>query len=344
MTRRLDRPAGWPLAPPVAARTPRARRGVRAGTNDESLADGGEYRVPAGLVAQFERYAVHDGPGIRTVVYLKGCPLRCLWCHSPETQASHPELAIRGDRCIRCGTCVVMCRHGAAVEGRASFDVRREACRACGTCAAECPTGARELVGRRLTVADVVAVAERDRPFYDESGGGVTVSGGEPLAQPAFVEGLLRACRGRGIHTVVETCGVAADHVLARVALCTDLFLYDLKLMDERRHREVTGASNRPVLDNLARLVAGGARVRVRLPLVPGVNDDEENLEATARFLVSLGLRELDLLPYHRAGLAKYARLGRAYPLPNVQPPPEEMVEAAVGRFARVGLAARVGG
>ncbi len=300
--------------------------------------------MPAGLVAQFERYAVHDGPGIRTVVYLKGCPLRCLWCHSPETQASSPELAIRGDRCIRCGACVVVCRHDAAVEGPASFDVRREACRACGACAAECPTGARALVGRRLTVADVVAVVERDRPFYDESGGGVTVSGGEPLAQPAFVEALLRACRGRGIHTAVETCGVAAEHVLARVAPVTDLFLYDLKLMDERRHRQVTGVSNRAVLDNLARLVASGARVRVRLPLVPGVNDDEENLEATARFLASLGLRELDLLPYHRAGLAKYARLGRAYALPDLPPPSAEAVEAAVARFGRAGVAVRVGG
>ncbi len=300
--------------------------------------------MPSGLVAQFERYAIHDGPGIRTVVYLKGCPLRCLWCHSPETQVPQPELVVRGDRCIRCGTCVVACRHEAAVETAEGFGVRRDACRACGTCADECPTGARELVGRRLTVADVLEVVERDRPFYDQSGGGVTVSGGEPLAQPAFLEAFLRACRERRLHTAVETCGVAARRTLDRVAPFTDLFLYDLKLMDDERHRRATGASNQAVLENLVRLVAGGARVRVRVPLVPGFNDDAENLEATARFVVSLGLRELDLLPYHRAGIAKYGRLGRPYALPETPPPSAAQMAEAVARLAQAGVDARVGG
>lgn len=302
----------------------------------------GASSLPAGLVTQFERYAVHDGPGIRTVVYLKGCPLRCLWCHSPETQAPYPELAIRVDRCLRCGTCVAVCRHQAPVETPAGFEVRRDRCRACGSCALECPTGTRELLGRRLTVPEVLAVVERDRPFYDASGGGVTVSGGEPLAQPAFVEALLRACRDAGIHTAVETCGMGALRTLERIAPVTDFFLYDLKLMDDCRHRRVTGGSNRPILENLERLAAGGSRVRVRLPLVPGVNDDEENLDAIARFLVSLGLRELDLLPYHRAGIAKYARLGRAYGLPETRPPSPEALEEVVDRLGQAGVAVRV--
>jgi pyruvate formate lyase activating enzyme len=297
-----------------------------------------------GTIAQFERYAVHDGPGIRTVVYLKGCPLRCLWCHSPETQSGKSEVAIRGDRCIRCGTCVDTCEHGAVVDAGTYYDVERGACALCAECAALCPTGARDVIGRAMTVDEVVAELERDTVFFDESGGGVTISGGEPLMQPEFVGALVEACRARRLHTAVETCGAGDSEALARIATNTDLFLYDLKLMDDERHRRATGASNRVILENLERLVRLGANVRVRFPLVPGVNGDEGNVEALGAFVASLGLPGLDVLPYHRAGIAKYRRLGRTYPLPDVHPPSNGTLEAAVERLAGLGLTVHVGG
>jgi pyruvate formate lyase activating enzyme len=301
-------------------------------------------KVLQGTIVQFERYAVHDGPGIRTVVYLKGCPLRCLWCHSPETQVAEPEVGIRGDRCIRCGTCVMTCEHGAVVDADTYYDVDRRACALCAECAALCPTGAREVIGRALTVAEVVAEIERDTVFYDESGGGVTISGGEPLMQPEFVHALLQACRARRLHTAVETCGAGDPAALLALAPHTDLFLYDLKMMDDERHRRVTGASNRVILENLERLVARGANVRVRFPLVPGVNDDQENVVMLGRYVASLGLRGLDLLPYHRAGIAKYRRLGRLYLLPDAAVPSNGTVGAAVERLAGLGLNVLVGG
>jgi pyruvate formate lyase activating enzyme len=300
--------------------------------------------VLQGTIVQFERYAVHDGPGIRTVVYLKGCPLRCLWCHSPETQSPEPEVGIRGDRCIRCGTCVGACGHDAVVDAGAYYDVDRGACALCAECAALCPTGARDVIGRAMTVDEVVAEIERDTVFYDESGGGVTISGGEPLLQPDFVGALLEACRSRRLHTAVETCGAGDPAALLGLAAHTDLFLYDLKMMDDERHRRVTGASNRVILENLALLVARGANVRVRVPLIPGVNDDEENVAAIGRYVASLGLRGLDVLPYHRAGIAKYRRLGRMYLLPDVQAPSNGTLGAAVEQLAGLGLNVIVGG
>ena len=220
----------------------------------------------------------------------------------------------------------------------------RGACALCEECAAICQTGARDVIGRAMTVDEVVAEIERDTVFYDESGGGVTISGGEPLMQPEFVGALLEACRCRRLHTAVETCGAGDPDALLGLAVHTDLFLYDLKMMDDERHRRVTGASNRVILENLARLVSRRANVRVRFPLVPGVNDDEENVAAIGRFVASLGLRRLDVLPYHRAGIAKYCRLGRAYPLPDTPAPSNGTVGAAVERLAGLGLNVLVGG
>jgi pyruvate formate lyase activating enzyme len=300
--------------------------------------------VQHGTVVQFERYAIHDGPGIRTVVYLKGCPLRCPWCHSPETQSPRPEVAIRSDRCIRCGTCLATCDHDAVVETIEGFDVDRDACQLCAECAAMCPTGAREIVGRTMTVGQVLAELERDVPCYDQSGGGVTISGGEPFMQPVFLEALAAKCRAHSLHTAIETCGLGDPDVFDRVAPYTDLFLYDLKLMDDERHRRITGGSNHVVFDNLARLVARGAKVRVRFPLIPGVNDDDENIVAMGAFVSSLGLSEVDILPYHRAGIAKYQRLGRPYDLPDVQPPSRGALVGVVGRLSRFGVSAHAGG
>ena len=302
---------------------------------------------PTGVVFRIARYSVHDGPGIRTTVFLKGCPLRCLWCHSPESQRRPPELLVHPDRCIGCGTCLTVCPHHAAVriDGRADGrSVPGPSCVACGTCVASCPQRARQVVGWRATVAQVLTEIEKDRSFYDESAGGVTFSGGEPLAQPGFLRALLAACRARDIRTAIETSGYAPRSAFAAIQPFVDLFLYDVKLMDDRRHRAATGVSNRRVLSNLQALVADGARPRLRIPLVPGVNDDADNLQAVGRFVRTLGMNEVDLLPYHRAGLAKYARLNRPYLLADTPEPTTVDIDRAKDLFRQSGVSAHVGG
>jgi pyruvate formate lyase activating enzyme len=293
-----------------------------------------------GIVFDIRRFSIHDGPGIRTAVFLKGCPLRCAWCHNPEGLSAAPEVVWRGERCTRCGTCLATCpEHALAWEGNAPvLDAYR--CTLCGECADVCYAEAREVLGRQMTVEHVLAAVERDRPFYEESGGGVTFSGGEPLAQPEFLLKLLRGSRASGLHTVLDTCGYAAWDVVDRVRPHVDLFLYDLKLMDDERHRRATGVANGPVLDNLRGLSQAGARLTVRFPLVPGVNDDDENVRATAAFLAALpGPPPVTVLPYHGLGADKYRRLGRDYALREVAGPSAERVRAVAGMLRGYGLA-----
>jgi pyruvate formate lyase activating enzyme len=300
--------------------------------------------VLQGTIFHLARYAIHDGPGIRTVVFLKGCPLRCWWCHSPESQLPGPELLVRRDRCIRCGQCLAACPHHAIHDGGDGFETLTGECALCGTCAAVCPTGAREIAGRRVTVSELLAEIERDVVFYDQSGGGVTFSGGEPLAQAAFLEAMLAACRERAIHSAIETSGFAPIDRFQAVAALADLVLFDVKLLDDERHRRVTGVSNRIILENLARLARWHRAVRVRVPLVPGVNDAPSDLDAIGRLLASLGLHAVDVLPYHTAGAAKYARLGRPYRLAGAPPPSSDVVAGAVRALEASGLAVHVGG
>ncbi|OFW08013.1 MAG: hypothetical protein A3H96_24200 [Acidobacteria bacterium RIFCSPLOWO2_02_FULL_67_36] len=295
-------------------------------------------------ITRIDRSAVHDGPGVRTVVFFKGCPLRCEWCHSPETQAASPAIALYHERCIGCGSCMAACTNAAVtfVDGR--HGVLRSRCRVCGECGDACPSGAREVIGRVVSVDDVMDAIERDVVFYDQSGGGVTASGGEPLLQAPFVEALLKHCRERGIATAVETCGLAPSGALLSVAPWTDLFLFDLKLMDAVRHRRVTGRSNRQILYNLRLLASRHRNVRIRFPLIPGVNDDPENLAATGAFLSSLGVTQLDVLPYHRGGVAKYERLDRQYALLDLAAPSAEEVDGTIAALTRHGLDVRIGG
>lgn len=285
-----------------------------------------------GNVFNIMRFAVNDGPGIRTTVFLKGCPLHCLWCHNPESILPGPELFIRPDRCIRCGACLEVCEHGAIRGDEGALMTARELCIRCGRCVDACCSGARELVGREMTPDEVLTVISRDTVFYDESGGGATFSGGEPLLQHEFLLALLEGCRDRGIHTAVDTSGYAAPAVLDAVAEAADLLLYDVKLFDEERHRRFTGVSNRVILENLRRLVARGARVIVRVPLIPGINDDEDNIRQTGRFVASLGgITQIDVLPYHDTGIAKYQRLGEVFQLQSAgRPTPARVDEAAV--------------
>ena len=300
---------------------------------------------PTGTVFRIARYAVHDGPGIRTTVFLKGCPLRCWWCHSPESQALREELVLKTDRCTRCGTCLPFCpEHAIQPAGDGGFVTDRDACARCGTCVRVCPSGAREMAGRLYTASELMSEIVKDILFFDESGGGVTFSGGEPLMQPAFLEAVLERCRDLRIHTAVDTCGLADQDALARISALTNLFLFDLKVADDERHREVTGVANERILANLRLLASAGAAVRIRVPLVPGVNDDQANIEAIGRLVASLGLARVDVLPYHRAGIAKYDRLNKEYLLPDTQPPSEAALAATVSTLEGFGLRVHVGG
>jgi pyruvate formate lyase activating enzyme len=289
-------------------------------------------------VFNIQRYSLHDGPGIRTTVFLKGCPARCLWCHNPESQSFAPEVFVLETRCASCGTCAAVCPHGAPPPGSGL-------CTACGACVEVCPAGARQLAGREMTVAAVVDEVLRDRVFYEESGGGVTFSGGEPLAQPEFLAALLAKCRAAGIHTAVDTCGFSSRERLLALAPLVDLFLFDVKLVDDSRHRALTGLPAAPILDNLRSLAAVHANVWIRVPVVPGHTDAEADVAATAALVADLPrVRRVSLLPYHRTGTPKLRRLGRTSPLDALAPPSPGRLETLAELFRERGLAVQIGG
>ncbi len=264
--------------------------------------DSNSYR---GLIFNIQRFSIHDGPGIRTVVFFKGCPLRCLWCHNPEGQIMRKEMVIWDDRCIECKTCVKTCPNS-AVEDPSK-------CVLCGECVKECPSGAREITGKEMTIEEIIMKIEKDRVFYEQSGGGVTFSGGEPLSQYDFLITLLKKCKDKGIHTAIETCGYSEWDILLSVSKYTDLFLYDIKVMDDESHRKFTGVSNKKILENLKKLSSNYKNIVVRIPVVPGVNDNLENIDKTADFIASLGIKYAHLLPFHKGGVEKYRRLRRDY-------------------------------
>ncbi len=293
--------------------------------------------APGGRVFNVQRYSLHDGPGIRTTVFLKGCPARCLWCHNPESQSFAPEVLVVETRCAHCGTCAGACAHGAPPPGS-------PLCAACGACAEACPTGARQLAGRETTVDAVLEEVRRDRVFYEESGGGVTFSGGEPLAQPEFLAALLAACRADSLHTAVDTCGFSPRERLLAIVPLVDLFLFDVKLVDDARHLSLTGLPAAPILANLRALSAAGANLWIRVPIVPGHTDGDDDLAATADLVAGLpGVRRVSLLPYHRAGAPKAHRLGREYVLDTLAPPPPERLESLAALFRERGLPVQIG-
>jgi pyruvate formate lyase activating enzyme len=297
----------------------------------------------AGTVFNLMRFAVSDGPGIRTTVFLKGCPLACLWCHNPESQKPAPEAMIAEERCIVCGECVEACHHQAntMVQGKAVRDA--EKCEICGECCERCPTEARRIVGHRTTVQELMKVIVRDRIVYEESGGGVTFSGGEPLMQAGFLYEMLSACRGEGIHTTVDTCGFAPAETFARIAEAADLLLFDLKVMDDERHRQFTGVGNTIILENLSAAARSGKAVIVRVPVLPGVNDGAVNIAATIEFLRSVGVSRVDLLTYHETGVEKYRRIDRGNWTAYV-PPTDLQMKRLREQFEAEGFSVRIGG
>ena len=263
-----------------------------------------------GQVFDIKHYAVHDGPGIRITIFLKGCPLNCVWCHSPESQSRSPELLTNQEKCIGCGTCVKACPVD-AVKGPGEID--RKACNVCGACAEVCYANAIEIIGREKTIEQVLAEVEKDRDLLMVSGGGVTLSGGEPMAQPEFTLELLKHLKQEGYHTALDTSGYAPWVKLKQALDYTDLVLYDLKHMDSSKHQQYTGVKNELILENLDRISDHGKRIWVRVPLIPGVNDDEEHIKTLIEYVRDLNVERTFFLPYHEIGVPKYEALNRVY-------------------------------
>jgi pyruvate formate lyase activating enzyme len=289
------------------------------------------------------RFSTHDGPGIRTTVFFNGCPLACWWCHNPESQSLRPSAMYSAARCRHCGDCIAACPESAIEEVDGVLRTS-ESCQRCGACAEACQADARQLAGRHISLADLLSGIERDLVFFEQSGGGVTLSGGEPLAQPRFTRALLAALSARGIHTAVETCGYAHAEVFASIAPLARLLLFDLKVVDSDKHKLYTGVENVPILANLARAAGMGMPVRVRIPLVPGINDSPSDARQFAACLSDLRLPDVDLLPYHRTAEDKYHRLGWNYRLADTPEPSPGDIARFAAVLADAGLRVNTGG
>ncbi len=298
-----------------------------------------------GLVFAIKRYAIHDGPNIRLTVFFKGCPLRCWWCHNPEGLEKELSVIWVKDKCIGCGECLRACPTGSLKMVSTGILRDLATCEQCRTCVAVCPALAHEAVGWEASVEEIISEIEKDTLFYDESDGGVTFSGGEPLMQPKFLLDLLRECGRLGVHRVVDTSLFAKTEVVLQVAERCELFLIDLKHMDPEMHRLYTGVSNDLILENIKNLAQRGVPFRIRIPLIEGINSDEKNLRLSGEFLAGLPCPPgVDLLPYHNIAESKYRKMNRDYPALQFHPAARDKVAASAGILTELGLHVRIGG
>lgn len=298
------------------------------------------------LIFDIKRYAINDGPGIRVVIFFKGCNLKCAWCHNPESISAKVEKMYAPAKCIKCGSCVEACPENAITLTSEGIITNPALCKMCGKCAEVCPTKAIEMSGKEMSVAEIMDIIEKERIFFDQSGGGVTFSGGEPLVHTKMLISLLDECGKRKIHRAIDTAGNVSTETLLEVAKRTDLFLYDLKMMDTGLHKKWIHAGNEKILHNLKAISAAGAHIIIRIPLIGGINDTDENIEETAKFIAELPgeKKPVHLLPYHNIAENKYMKLGKSDDFEKLKEPDKETIVKAIAMFGEYGIMASVGG
>ena len=302
-----------------------------------------DYTKIVGTVFNIQRYSIDDGPGVRTTVFMKGCPLKCRWCSNPESQSMERQLRYRFTSCKQCGTCVNVCPNGAITMGEGEVIIDREKCQLCGTCVKKCLYEALTFVGDRITVEKAFKTVRRDKDYYDQGGGGCTCSGGEILMQPDFVAGLFRMCRENGIHTNADTCGLGSRETLLKIMEYADMFYYDLKHMDPVEHKKGTGVDNEIILENLKVIAERGIPTVIRVPVIPGYNDSDENITALAKTVKEIiPYAPINLLPYHKYGASKYKMLGKEYELEDLEPLSQEREDRIVEIIKSFGIECKV--
>jgi pyruvate formate lyase activating enzyme len=280
------------------------------------------------IVIEIQRWSVSDGPGTRTVVFLKGCPLHCPWCANPESQDRHPQIGIFPTRCVECHACARECPEDVAIPAKkGAFSGDR--CTQCGKCIQVCHSGARAWLGEEMSATQLIQIIKKDMVFYRKSSGGVTFSGGEPLTQPEFLKAVIEGCQKLGIHTAIETCGFFNWESAKDTVRLTDFVLFDIKHMDGKTHKAITGVANKRILENAKKIARLNIPMAIRIPVIPSINDSKANIRATAKFVrdnlpAALGI---EMLPYHRLGLSKYAALGLDYKLHHIQPPDDAYMQ-----------------
>ena len=297
------------------------------------------------VITNIQKFSVHDGPGIRSTLFLKGCPLRCPWCANPENIAPLPQLMFYPTKCIHCGLCIKRCPQGAVFEEGGALKLHKDRCTNCGACAAICASRARMIKGEWMTAQEVRREIDQDLAFYRNSSGGVTFSGGEPMLHPDFIVEIASAYKRMGLNSAVETCGYVPWSTFEQVLPWVDLFLYDLKFMSNRKHLIYCGSGNDLILSNLSRL-CGQARVIVRIPIIPGINDTPEDLRLAGEFLANLKdrIEAVHCLPYHNMGISKYEALHMEYYLPDVELPKPESMNQIKAFLEQYGLRVQIGG
>lgn len=297
-------------------------------------------RIIEGLVFDIQRCSIHDGPGIRTTVFLKGCPLSCLWCHNPESLKATPEIFFSADKCIGCRYCVQVCEEGCHYFEDNTHIYERDRCICCGKCTLECESKTLELVGKTMTIGEVIAEVVKDEIFYQNSGGGMTVSGGEPMMQFGFTLELLKAAKQARLHTCIETAGFGSAAHFAEILPYADLFLYDIKETDSELHKKYTGVPNRTIIENALTLDQAGANLILRCPIIPGLNDREAHFKQIAELANRMRhVTEIHVLPYHPMGTSKNRRLGKVPSLNDMRMPEEAQTQqwiSAIQKFTGV--------
>jgi len=294
-------------------------------------------------IFNIQKFSIHDGPGIRTTVFFKGCPLQCIWCHNPESQNSGKEILYDKNKCTLCGSCIKICQNNAIEIKDNDLEMNMDKCTFCGDCTVSCINSARQIAGKEYTVDQVMKEVLKDRVFYKNSKGGVTLSGGEPLIYAAFVEELLMELKKENIHTAVDTCGAVDFKVLERISKYTDLFLYDIKSMDEEKHILYTGVSNKNIINNLINLSKIHNNINLRLPIIEGINADENHIFEILKLIKNTNIKKINLLPYHDIAMHKYEKLGRKY-YEYMKRPADEKLKRYIDIIEKEGYRVKIGG